>query len=233
MALFRSNKPIVFDPYGSRRRKVPPVPRWLLTLLLGAALGAGGLHYVQRNHLPKRLSPAESAALLSRTQALEAGTARLQAASEEAARQLASARTEIARLGSERDEAQRTAERLRKDLALFEQVLPPDPRGGTIGVRAARLANERGRLDFHVLLTRRAASGKAVAGVMELVVAGQRADGRRETVTLDPVGFSLDRYQHLQGSLPLPQGFTARQATIRVLDGPGGRMLGMRVINVS
>ena len=64
MALFRSNKPVVFDPYGSRRRSGGPLPRWLVILLAGAALGAGALHYVQQNHLPPRLTPAESQALL-------------------------------------------------------------------------------------------------------------------------------------------------------------------------
>lgn len=243
MALFRKNKPIVFDPYGSRRRSGLPVPRWLLILLFGAALGAGGLYYVQQNLLPARLSPAESRALLSRADALQTESERLQqelattnsqarAAADHAAGQLAEARAEAARLRIEKDAAVRSVDGLREDLALFELVLPPDPRDTAIGVRAARLANERGQLRYHILLTREQTGGQAFTGVVELVVTGQRANGRRDTVTLDPVEFSLDRYHHLQGSLPLPEGFVARQTTIRVLDRAGGRLQGMRVINV-
>lgn len=88
-----------------------------------------------------------------------------------------------------------------------------------------------GKLDYHVLLTRDAAT-KPFDGVVELVVAGRRANGRNESVTLDPVAVSIGSYEHLQGSLPLPDGFAPRQVTIRVLDQPGGRQLGMRVYNV-
>ena len=141
---------------------------------------------------------------------------------------LVNADTKLARLVRSTDD---DVDRMRKDIALFERILPPDPRGGTIGVRAARLSGEGGKLDFHVLLTREAAA-KPFDGVMELVVAGRRANGRNESVTLDPVAVSIGSYGHLQGSLPLPEGFAARQVTIRVLDQPGGRQLGMRVINV-
>ena len=67
---------------------------------------------------------------------------------------------------------------------------------------------------------------------MELVVAGERASGRSETITLEPVDASFTGYQHLKGALPLPDGFAARQVTIRVLDRAGGTLHGMRVFNV-
>ena len=41
-----SSKPVVFDPYGGRRKR-RGVPRWLVLLLLGIAAGAGGVIYVQ------------------------------------------------------------------------------------------------------------------------------------------------------------------------------------------
>jgi len=243
MALFGRNKPVVFDRYGSRRRSGFPLPRWLITLLVGVAIGVGGLYFVQEEYLPPRLTPAESQRLQARVAELETERARLQAALDEttgqargagaeATRQIETARAENAKLSGALATARQSVERLQQDLSLFDLVLPPDPRGSTIGVRAARFANDSGQLDYHVLLTREQTRGKPFEGVMELVVAGVRPGGRNDTITLDLVPVSLGSYQHLRGKLPLPEGFEARQTTIRVLDRPDGQMLGMRVLNV-
>jgi hypothetical protein len=36
----------------------------------------------------------------------------------------------------------------------------------------------------------------------------------------------------VRGSVPLPQGFKPRQTTIHVLDKVGGKLMGLRVINI-
>ena len=232
MGLFRRNGPVVFERHAYGRRRRWAVPNWLLLLLAGIALGAGGLHYVQEQHLPPRLTPEESTRLQSRVGELEGQSRRQQAALAEATAEAKTARTEGERLGGELAAARESAARLQKDLALFDEVLPPDPRGGTIGVRGARFSNERGQLAYHVLVTRDREGKRPFKGVVELVVAGERASGRTDTITLDPVDASFTSYQHLKGALPLPDGFVARQVTIRVLDRPGGTLQGMRIFNV-
>lgn len=231
MGLFQRSGPVVFERHAYGRRRSPSVPRWLLLLLAGIALGAGGLFYIQEQYLPPRLTPAESQQLQTRLAEVTSEGQGLRQALEKATAEAHATRAERERLGAELGEARQSVERLQKDLALFDDVLPPDPRGGAVGVRAANFSGEGGQLAYHVLLTRERKSGKAFKGVVELVVAGERG-GREETVTLGPVDVSLAGYQHLKGSLPLPAGFGARQVTIRVLDRAGGTMQGMRVINV-
>ena len=48
-----------------------------------------------------------------------------------------------------------------------------------------------------------------------------------------PLPVSVGRYDTVRGSLPLPPGFKPRRATIHVLDKIGGKLMGMRVVNVS
>ncbi len=228
MGLFRRSGPVVFERHAYGRRRSWRVPRWLLLLLAGIALGAGGLFYVQQEYLPPRLTPAESQQLQSRLDEVSRERGELKASLDRVTAEAAAARAEGGRLGTELGEARRSVEQLQRDIALFDAVLPPDPRGGAIAVRGARFANEGGRLAYHVLLTRERRDGRPFKGVVELVVAGERG----ETITLDPVELSLAGYRHLQGSLPLPSGFAGRQVTIRVLDRPGGTLQGMRVINV-
>lgn len=242
MALFGRNKPVVFDPYGSSRRSGFPIPRWLIILMLGIVLGAGGLFYAEENYLPPRLTPAESQRLQNRVAELEAERQRLQAeldkttaearaAADTAAKQIASTQAENKKLATELAAARESVAPLQRDLALFAEILPPDPRGGAVAVRAANFANDAGQLDYHVLLTRDQKEGKPFEGVMELIVAGSRG-GRNDTVALDPLPVSFASYRHLRGKLPLPEGFEGRQVTVRVLDRVGGRQLGMRVLYV-
>ncbi len=232
MALFGRGGPVVFEPHGYRRRRSWGIPRWLVLLLVGIATGAGGLLYVQEEYLPKRLSPEESQRLQARVGELDAERTQLQASLADSTRQSQSSETETKRLSGELAGAREQVRKLQQDIALFLDVLPADPRDGAVDVRAARFANENGRLAYHVLLTRDTKGGKPFRGLLQFVVAGSRASGANGTVTLDPVEVNLASYEHLQGVLPLPEGFTARQTTIRVLDGPNGRLQGMRVINV-
>jgi hypothetical protein len=232
MALFGRGGPVVFEPYGYRKRRSWGVPRWLVLLLVGIAIGAGGLLYVQEEYLPARLSPEESQRLQARVSELDGERARLQSSLEESTAKLRASETEAKRLSTELAGARERTQKLQQDIALFEDVLPPDPRDGAVGVRAARFSAENGNLAYHVLLTRETKSAKPFRGVMQVVVAGSRASGANASVTLDPVEVNLASYEHLQGTLTLPEGFTVRQTTIRVLDAPNGRLQGMRVINV-
>lgn len=231
MGLFRRGGPVVFERHAYGRRRSWTVPRWLLWLLAGVAIGAGGLFYAQEEYLPPRLTPAESQQLQARLTEVSAERQRLKLALDQATAEAKSARADGERLGTELAEARQSVDRLQKDLALFDEVMPPDPRDGAVAVRGAKFANDGGQLAYHVLLTRERKGGKPFKGVMELAVAGDRA-GRNETITLGPVDVNLAGYQHLTGSLPLPAGFTGRQVTIRVLDRAGGTMQGMRVMIV-
>ncbi|CAD5375173.1 conserved hypothetical protein [Rubrivivax sp. A210] len=226
-----SSRPVVFDPYrgrGKRRR----IPRWLLLLLLGLAAGAAGVIYLQERVLPPRLSTGESQQLREDHAQAVADRRRLQA-------ELGTATQAMQALKRERDAlltgaaaGRAAAERLNADLAFALDALPPDPREGQVAVRAARLAAQRGSLEYSVALSHERRG--ALQGVMQLVVTGSAGAGAGErALELPPVKLALDRQGVVRGSLPLPEGFTPRQATVRVLERAGGGQLGMRVLHVN
>jgi hypothetical protein len=225
------SKPVVFDPYGGRRRR-RRVPRWLLLLAAGAALGAGGLLYLQEQVLPQRLSAQASAELRSAYEQADGERQRLRAELAATTRQRDSAQAEAVALKVELSTRREEVARLHEDVSALVEALPPDPREGAVAVRAARFSVEDGQLAYDVVLSREGArAGKPLTGVMQLVVAG--ASGRADdTITLDPVAISVGAYQSVRGSAPLPVGFKPRQTTIHVLDRAGGKRLGMRIMNV-
>ncbi|WP_127996241.1 hypothetical protein [Piscinibacter defluvii] len=228
--MFGRNKPVVLDRYGHRRSRLR-IPRWLVLLLLGVATGAGGLVYLQENHLPKRLSAAASVELQQAYTQADAERTQLRADLAATTKKLEAALTEAKTNAAELATSRQTVERLRTSLDFVAGALPPDPRGGTVEVRAAQFTAQGGKLDYDVLLFRDKGA-KPMPAVVQIVVAGEGASGTATNVSLKPTAVSVGRLEAVGGNVPLPEGFRPRQATVNVLDRPDGRLLGMRVLYV-
>lgn len=228
--MFGRNKPVVLDRYGHRRSRLR-IPRWLVLLLLGVATGAGGLVYLQENHLPKRLSASASVELQQAYTQADAERTQLRADLAATTKKLEAALAEAKTNATELATSRQTVERLRTSLEFVAGALPPDPRGGTVEVRAAQFTAQGGKLDYDVLLFRDKGA-KPMAAVVQIVVAGEGASGTATNVSLKPTAVSVGRLEAVGGNVPLPEGFRPRQATVNVLDRPDGRLLGMRVLYV-
>jgi hypothetical protein len=124
------------------------------------------------------------------------------------------------------------AERLREDLAAVVQSLPPDPRGGSVEVRAGQFSLRDGALDYQVVLLREGGARKPLAGVLQFTVSGESTRGAAATLALQPIALTMGSHEVMRGSVPLPDGFKPRQTTVQVLDRTGGKALGMRVLLV-
>ena len=226
------SKPIPFDPYGSRRRSRKRFPGWLLLLLSGIAIGAGGVLYVQERHLPPRLSAAESTRLQDAYAKADTERERLQRELADPSRRLQAALADKKQADAGLESTRAEATKLREELRSVVGLFPTDPRGGAVEVRAGQFEAKGGRLAYGVVLTLERPSATPVAGVMQLVVAGESARGTPLTVSLEPVAVSLDGHEVVRGSQPLPDGFRPRQTTVQILDRVGGKQLGMRVLLV-
>lgn len=229
--MFGRSKPVVLESYGHRRKRGRP-PRWLVLLLSGVAVGVAGVLVVQERYLPPRLSASESSKLRTAYDSTEAERQRLQQALGDTERKLAATTTQNKALQDELAGSRSRIERLSQDLATTVEALPPDPRGGTVEVRAGKFTVRGGALVYDVVLARDRAGNKPTTGVMQLQVVGSSAKSPQATVALKPVPVSFTAHEVVSGSQPLPEGFKAREATVQVLDRPAGRALGMRVMLV-
>jgi len=229
--MFGRSRTLFFDSYGSRRSRWR-LPRWLVLLLVGIAIGVAGIVVIQERYLPPRLSADASVKLSSALEQAQADRARLTAELGDTTKRLEAALADKKASVDAAAASRATIDQLRDDVSSVVAALPPDPRGGGVEVRAAQFALKGGQLAYDVVLTRERSAGKPLAGVMQLVVAGASARGADTAVTLKPVALSLGSHQVVRGSLPLPDGFRPRQTTVQVLDRIGGKALGMRVILV-
>ena len=224
-------KPVAFEPYG-RQRSAWRVPRWLVLLVLGAVVGAGAVIAVQERLLPPRLSAAEASAMRERLVLAEQERDRAKGDLAATTQKLEATIAERKSLADELAADRERTKNSRADQEFLIASLPPDPRGGVVEVRAARLTKQRGALNYEVLLTRGKGGDSPLAGVMQFVVSGM-AGGTERHITLEPIKVSVASTLSLRGTLPLPDAFNPRQTTIQVLDRVGGKLLGMRVMHVS
>ena len=192
-------RPVAFESSRSRRSR-RQVPTWLALLLAGAATGAIGLAVIQEHVLPPRLT-ADATAKLKRAYA-QADAERLRLNSEfgEATKRLESAIAEKKKLGDELAASRASLERSREEVGAVIASLPPDPRGGTVEVRAAGFTFKGGVLAYNIVLTRERGAGRALAGALQLIVTGESVRGSESTITLKPVPLTLGAQDVVRGS---------------------------------
>ncbi len=237
--MFGRSRPVVFNPYA-RRRSRWRAPRWLVLLLLGAALGVAGVLLVQQRYLPPRLSAAQSVQLRSELEEARRDSGRAHEEQAQSLARMSAALAEREQIQAELAASRASAQNAREVAASLVAALPADPRGGAIEVRAARFEPRGGELGYDIVLTRGKARaglpgrplGGLMNGVMYVVVSGANARGIEANVPAAAVPLAVGEHQGLRGSIALPAGFKPRQASIDLLDREGGKRLGMRVIRI-
>jgi len=129
-------------------------------------------------------------------------------------------------------DAQAELGQLHEQLAFFDQLLPPGPKGA-VSIRALEIEHVGPILQYKVLLMRNAQEDVPFSGRMQFVAKGLR-QGKPATVTLDPVrlpgnepaeaapatlALSFDQFQRGAGVLGIPPDFTPQTVTLNVLEG--------------
>lgn len=227
--MFGRSRPVYIDSFN--RRSKARVPRWLILLASGMAIGAAAVIVVQQRYLPPRLSAAESAALRSSAEQARSDRQELRAKLDQATQQIETLSSQREALDQRLSTSLADTKRLRGDLGSLIAALPPDPRGGQVEVRAGQLAADDGTLNYEVVLTRQRGDGPPLTGMLQLVVDGTTARGTPSAVTLEPKALQLRQHLVVRGEAALPAGFKPRQAQIRIVD-EATRLLGMRVLLV-
>lgn len=230
--MFGSSKRQAFRPtaYGSSRRR--GIPRWLVLLLTGIVLGAGGLLFLQKSYGPTRLTVEQSEQLHYDLNSANMDKQRLQSQLNQHIQELKEANTRIQSQDTELLERQAEIDRLGSDVALFTETAPSDPRGTSPGIRAVSFNFAEGQLDYHILVMQDADQVEPFSGNVTFTAAGRYSNGRNANEELAPFPISLERYTHLQGTVEVPEGFTPREVTIQIRADGSDRVSAMRVIRV-
>lgn len=235
MSLFGSSNRPAFKPtpYGYTRRS-KGIPRWLVLMLAGIALGAGGVLFLQRSYSPPRLTAEQSeqlrmdlnSATLDK-QRLLTETKQLKENLDQATRTVQSQTTKITQL-------QQDYTQLESGVASLIQAIPPDPRGTTPGIRTAEIISTGKQLSYNVLLIQDPQEGgtQAFDGQIKLIASGHYSNGKTVYIDIATQPLHMMRYTDIQGEVTLPDGFRARQITIQVTPTDSDKIAATRTIRV-
>ncbi len=234
---FGSSKRPAFKPtpYGHTRQR-RGIPRWLVLLISGIVLGAGGVVFLQRSYGPPRLTAEQSEQLRMDLNSANIEKQQLQT-------QVKQLRTETEQARQALAEQTRAAEQLRQDYAAMESgvasliaAIPPDPRGSSPGIRAADMVVRDRQLSYSALLIQDlpedADEVAPFEGEVKLVAAGQYRRGQTVYVDIATVPLHMMRYTTVQGETELPEGFRAREVTIQISATGADKIVSTRTIRV-
>lgn len=236
MSRFGSSKRHTFKPtaYGSSSRKRRRIPRWLVLLLTGIALGSGGLLFLQKNYGPVRLTAEQSEQLHYDLNSANIDKQRLQSQLNQQTRELDELRTRFEQQTKELTSVRDELTQLYKDVEPLADAVAPDPRGTSPGIRAARFRNADGQLAYQILVMQDAdKADQRFEGKVEFVVTGRYPNGRTGVVDLPPLDIAVGRYVHMDGSIDLPNGLSAREVVIKITRNGESRMSATRTLRVA
>ncbi|HUH87984.1 MAG TPA: hypothetical protein VL003_08000 [Pusillimonas sp.] len=233
MALFSSNKRVAFQPtaWGNTRRK-RGIPRWLMLIITGVVLGAGGVLFLQKSYGPTLLTAEESARLQQDLNSANNDKQRLQAQLDRQARDLEEAKSTLTEQAGKLEQAQARLGSVDGEIQMLLKDIPADPRGTSPGIRAADLTSTPGALNYQVLVMQDDPAASTFEGRIKFVVEGRYPNGRTNTVELDPIEFNVDHYKYVKGTVALPDDMTGRLVTIRITRGDETRLSATRTIRV-
>lgn len=236
MSLFGSSNRPAFKPtpYGYTRRS-KGIPRWLVLLLTGIALGAGGVLFLQRSYGPQRLTVEQSDQLrmdlntanLDKQRLLNE-TKQLKASLDQTTQTASQQAEQITRMKHDHAE-------LESGIGSLIEAIPADPRGTSPGIRSVDMVGATGQLNYRILLIQDSTDGDTPAfdGQIKLVASGHYSNGKTVYVDLLSAPLHMTLYKELRGEAALPEGFRARQITIQITPEGSDKVAATRTVRVA
>lgn len=235
MSLFGSSNRPAFKPtpYGYTRRS-KGIPRWLVLMLAGIALGAGGVLFLQRSYGPPRLTAEQSEQLRMDLNSATLDKQRLQTETKQLTENLNRSTQTAQDQTKTIKQLQQDYEELESGIASLIRAIPADPRGTSPGIRAADMIVTGKQLSYNVLLIQdpKEDGTQAFDGQAKLIASGHYSNGQTVYIDLATLPLHMMRYTDLQGEATLPDGFRARQVTIQLTPADSDKIVSTRTIRV-
>lgn len=222
-------------PYGYTRRS-RGIPRWLLLLITGIVLGAGGVLFLQSSYAPQRLTIEQSEQLRSDINMVNIENQRLQAETRKAVARQQELEAENLEHQAQVDKWRKNIDDMQANVDSLIQAIPADPRGTSPGIRSADMVLRQDGLHYRILLIQDKSDEQpdvpGLSGTVKLLSSGTSSSGATIHHELTDEPFDMGLYTVLAGVAEVPAGYRPRQVTIQITGQDSGKVIATRTIKV-
>lgn len=224
-------------PYGYARRS-RGIPRWLLLLITGIVLGAGGVLFLQRSYGPQRLTIEQSEQLRTDLNTANIENQRLTADAKKLRETLSQSQKSEKSASQAMAQARQHAADMQAGVASLIEAIPADPRKGTPGIRAGDVTLGQDGLHYQILLIQDIPQGQTEApnlrGTVKLVATGSYPNGSRGHQDVASLPLDMGRYTVVKGTwTDMPKGFRPFQVTIQVMADGSDKVISTRTFRIT
>lgn len=224
-------------PYGYTRRS-RGIPRWLLLLITGIVLGAGGVLFLQRSYGPQRLTVEQSEQLRMDLNTANVENQRLATESKKLRETLTQTEQKQQAQSREVTQLRKRYDDMQSSIAGLIEAIPPDPRGTSPGIRAADMTVSDAGLNYQVLLIQDLPKGQTdvptLRGEIKLIAIGTYSNGKTGYLDMDTQSLDMGRFAVFNGTWTgAPKGFRPRQVTVQVTGEGSDKVIATRTIHVT
>lgn len=232
-----SNRPTFKPtPYGYTRRS-RGIPRWLLLLITGIVLGAGGVLFLQRSYGPQRLTVEQSEQLRMDLNTANLENQRLNSDSKALRQDLGKAQAAQKDQSAQVEQLRKRAADMEAGVSSLIAAIPADPRGTTPGIRSADMVLQDDGLHYQVLLIQDPPKGETevpnLRGEVKLIGTGTYPNGNTAYVELGQQALDMGRYIVISGQTELPKAYRLHQVTVQIMAEGSDKVIATRTMRVT
>lgn len=221
--------------YGYKRSR-RGIPRWLILLITGIIIGAGGVVFLQRSYGPKRLTVEQSEQLRIDLNSSTLENQRLIAENKKNTEEITNSQRNISDLENKIATLEKNNEEIKSGVNSLINAIPPDPRGGNPGIRGADMVLQEDGLNYRVLLIQKENPEQALenfTGTVKLIAIGTYSNGNTGYVDIATNELDMGLYTVVSGLTELPKGFRINQVTIQITAAGSDKVISTRTIRVA
>ncbi|WP_322999667.1 hypothetical protein [Castellaniella sp.] len=232
-----SNRPTFKPtPYGYTRRS-RGIPRWLLLLITGIVLGAGGVLFLQRSYGPQRLTVEQSEQLRMDLNTANLENQRLNSDAKTLRQDLGKAQAAQKDQSTQVEQLRKRAADMEAGVSSLIAAIPADPRGTTPGIRSADMVLQEDGLHYQVLLIQDPPKGETevpnLRGEVKLIGTGTYPNGNTAYVELGQQALDMGRYIVISGQTELPKAYRLHQVTVQIMAEGSDKVIATRTMRVT